>query len=334
MLNNKKIIYSGMQPTGTPSLANYLGAIKNWVDLQDEDYCSIFAIVDLHALTIRHADGDLQRRVKSLYTLFLASGLDPEKSIIYCQSQVPAHAELAWILECYTYMGELSRMTQFKAKSQKNEDNINAGLFTYPVLMAADVLLYQTDLVPVGVDQLQHLELARDVAERFNGLYGNVFTVPEAYMGKIGAKVMSLQDPTKKMSKTESDNVNNVIYMLDEPDVITKKFKRALTDSENTVKFSESQPAVSNLLEIYSAASQTSISEAESFFDGKGYGFFKQAVAESVIELLKPVRERYADLSKNPDYVDALMKNGANRATELAGLTLAKAKESVGLLVL
>lgn len=253
MEKDKKILYSAMQPSGVPSLGNYLGALKNWKNLQ-EDYNCIFGVANMHAITVRQNPTEFRRRIRDLFTLFLALGLDPEKNIVYVQSDVPAHAELSWILNCYTYTGELSRMTQFKDKSAKHADNINAGLFTYPVLMAADILLYQSDLVPVGADQRQHLEITRDIAERFNNIYGDVFTIPEGYIPKVGARIMGLQNPEKKMSKSESDNENNAIFLLDDLNVIANKIKRAVTDSDNVVAYSpEEKPGISNLLNIYSA---------------------------------------------------------------------------------
>ena len=266
MEKDKKILYSAMQPSGVPSLGNYLGALKNWKNLQ-EDYNCIFGVANMHAITVRQNPTEFRRRIRDLFTLFLALGLDPEKNIVYVQSDVPAHAELSWILNCYTYTGELSRMTQFKDKSAKHADNINAGLYTYPVLMAADILLYQSDLVPVGADQRQHLEITRDIAERFNNIYGDVFTVPEGYIPKVGARIMGLQNPEKKMSKSESDNENNAIFLLDDLNVIANKIKRAVTDSDNVVAYSpEEKPGISNLLNIYSAVTGKSVDDAVADF--------------------------------------------------------------------
>lgn len=329
MSEDKKIIFSGMQPSGTPSLGNYLGALKNWVKLQDEYNC-LYSIVDLHSITVRQDPTLLRQRSRNLLTLFLALGLDPEKNIIYYQSHVSAHAELAWILNCFTYVGELNRMTQFKEKSQKHAENINAGLFTYPVLMAADILLYQTDLVPVGEDQRQHLEIARDIAIRFNNVYGDVFKVPEGYIPKAGARIMGLQDPTKKMSKSDSDNDNNVIHILDDLNQIRNKIKRSVTDSENEVRYSADKPGISNLLNIYCAITGKSIEEAEKDFVGKGYGDFKAAVAEVVVDELRPIQEKFKELSADKAYIDSVIKNGAEKANYIAQKTLRKAQKKVG----
>ncbi|MBR5794268.1 MAG: tryptophan--tRNA ligase, partial [Anaerotignum sp.] len=261
MMEQKKRIFSGMQPSGVITLGNYLGALKNWTKLQDEYDC-LYCIVDMHAITVRQDPVKLRKQARDLLVQYLAVGLDPEKNIMYYQSHVPQHAELGWILNCYTYMGELNRMTQFKDKSAKHAENINAGLFTYPTLMAADILLYQTDLVPVGEDQRQHLELSRDIAQRFNGVYGDTFKVPEAYIGKVGARVMSLQEPTKKMSKSD-ENQNNIITLMDDPKVIMNKMKRAMTDSDNEIRFAEDKPGISNLLSIYCAVTGKTIQEAE-----------------------------------------------------------------------
>ena len=251
MLDGKKTLFSGMQATGNLTLGNYLGALKNWVTISDE-YQTFFSGVDMHSITVRQDPAELRRRARNLLTLYIAAGLDPEKNCIYYQSHVSGHAELSWILNCFTYMGELNRMTQFKDKAAKHADNINAGLFTYPVLMAADILLYQADVVPVGIDQMQHLELTRDIALRFNNIYGDVFTVPEAYIGKAGAKIMSLQDPAKKMSKSD-ENPNGSIYLMDDPDTIIRKFKRAVSDSEACVRYCDEQPGIKNLIDIYRA---------------------------------------------------------------------------------
>ena len=276
MIGDKKVLFSGMQATGNLTLGNYLGALKNWVKLSDEYEC-FYSVVDMHSITVRQDPAELRKRARNLFILYVAAGLDPEKNCIYYQSHVSCHAELAWILNCYTYMGELQRMTQFKDKSAKHADNINAGLFTYPVLMAADILLYQADVVPVGKDQLQHLELTRDIAQRFNGVYGDVFTIPEPYLGKAGAKIMSLQDPSKKMSKSD-ENENASIYLMDEPDVVMRKFKRAVTDSEAAVRYRDEQPGIKNLIDIYCACTGKTPEETEKEFEGKGYGDFKMAV--------------------------------------------------------
>ncbi|MGI6537006.1 MAG: tryptophan--tRNA ligase [Caldicoprobacterales bacterium] len=329
-MTQKKRIFSGMQPTGILTLGNYLGAMRNWVALQDEYDC-IYSIVDLHSLTIRHEPKDLRQYRISLLAQYIACGIDPEKCILFMQSHVSAHAELTWILNCYTYMGELNRMTQFKEKAAKNESNINAGLFTYPVLMAADILLYQTHLVPVGEDQKQHLELARDIAGRFNGLYGDVFQIPEPYIPKVGARIMSLQDPESKMSKSDS-NQNAFISLLDPPETIVRKFKRAVTDSETVVRFDiENKPGISNLMSIYSSVTGKSLEDIEREFEGKGYGDFKLAVGEAVAETLRPIQERYKDLLASRDYLEDVMKEGAEAAGYIAGKTLNKVYRKIGL---
>ena len=328
MLDGKKTLFSGMQATGNLTLGNYLGALKNWVTISDE-YQTFFSVVDMHSITVRQDPAELRKRARTLLTLYIAAGLDPEKNCIYYQSHVSGHAELAWILNCFTYMGELSRMTQFKDKSAKHADNINAGLFTYPVLMAADILLYQADVVPVGIDQMQHLELTRDIAIRFNNIYGDVFTVPEAYIGKAGAKVMSLQDPSKKMSKSD-ENPNGSIYLMDDPDTIIRKFKRAVTDSEACVRYSEEQPGIKNLIDIYCACTGKTAQETEREFDQKGYGDFKLAVGEAVVSVLKPLQERFADLSKNKDYIDGVIKGNAEKAQYFSNNTLRKVQKKVG----
>ena len=327
-MEQKKRIFSGMQPSGVITLGNYLGALKNWTKLQDEYDC-LYCIVDMHAITVRQDPVKLRKQAKDLLVQYLAVGLDPEKNIIYYQSHVPQHAELAWILNCYTYMGELNRMTQFKDKCAKHADNINAGLFTYPSLMAADILLYQTDLVPVGEDQRQHLELTRDIAQRFNGIYGDVFKVPDAYIGKVGARVMALQEPTKKMSKSD-ENQNNIITLMDDPKVIMNKMKRAMTDSDTEVRFAEEKPGISNLLSIYCAVTGKTIAEAEMEFAGAGYGTFKTAVGEAVVAELEPVQKRVKELEANKDYLDAIIRSGAEKASRLADRTLTKVQKKVG----
>ncbi|MBQ9593406.1 MAG: tryptophan--tRNA ligase [Lachnospiraceae bacterium] len=328
MLNGEKVLFSGMQATGSLTLGNYLGALKNWVTLSDE-YTCLYCVVDEHSITVRQDPATLRKRARALLNLYIAAGLDPQKNILYYQSHVSAHAELAWILNCFTYMGELSRMTQFKDKSAKHADNINAGLFTYPVLMAADILLYQADVVPVGIDQMQHLEITRDIAQRFNAIYGDVFTIPEAYIGKVGAKIMSLQDPEKKMSKSD-ENPNASIYLMDDRDTIMRKFKRAVTDSEGHVAFREEQPGISNLMSIYSAVTGKSMDEIEREFDGRGYGDFKLAVGESVADLLAPVQKRWAELDADKAYVDGIIKTNAERANYMAQKTLRKVQKKIG----
>lgn len=324
----KKIIFSGIQPTGVFTLGNYLGAIKNWRELQD-DYNCIFSVVDLHAITVRQDSAELRKRILDSVALLLACGIDPEKSILFVQSQNPAHAELSWVLSCYTQFGELSRMTQFKDKSAKHADNINAGLFTYPVLMAADILLYKTDMVPVGIDQKQHLELSRNIAERFNNIYGNVFTVPEPYIPKVSAKIMSLSDPTKKMSKSD-DNQNAYITLLDDKDTIIRKFKRAVTDSDTVVCYKEGKDGINNLMSIYSSVSGKSFSEIEKEFEGKGYGDFKLAVGECVADNLAPIREEFLKLSSDKAYLTEICKNGAEMAQRFSKRTLEKVYHKVG----
>ncbi|MBQ2986198.1 MAG: tryptophan--tRNA ligase [Tyzzerella sp.] len=328
MINDKKVLFSGMQATGNLTLGNYLGAMKNWVTLSD-DYECFYSVVDMHSITVRQDPATLRKRARALLTLYIAAGLDPEKNCIYYQSHVSGHAELAWILNCYTYMGELSRMTQFKDKSAKHADNINAGLFTYPVLMAADILLFQADVVPVGIDQMQHLELTRDIAQRFNGIYGDVFTVPEAYIGKVGAKIMSLQDPTKKMSKSD-ENPNASIYLMDDPDTIIRKCKRAVTDSEAQILYREEQPGVKNLIDIYSACTNKTQQDVVKEFEGKGYGDFKMAVGEAVVSVLKPLQDEVARLEKDKAYIDSVIKNNAEKANYYAMKTLRKVQKKVG----
>ena len=328
MIGDKKVLYSAVQATGNLTIGNYLGALRNWVNLCDEYEC-FFAVANEHSITVRQEPAQLRKHGRELLTLYIAAGLDPEKNCLYYQSHVPAHAELAWILNCYTYMGELSRMTQFKDKSAKHEDNVNAGLFTYPVLMAADILLFQADYVPVGVDQKQHLELTRDIAIRFNGLYGDVFTIPEVYLGKTGRKIMSLQDPSKKMSKSD-ENPNGYILMMDDKDTIIRKFKRAVTDSDTQIRYSEEKPGVSNLIDIYASCTGKSTEEIEKEFEGQGYGQFKLAVGEAVADVLTPIQERYADLSKNKDYIDSIIKNNAEKANYFANKTLRKVQKKVG----
>ena len=321
MLDGKKVLYSGMQATGTLTLGNYLGALKNWVELTDEYEC-IYGVMDLHSLTVR--------QVPAEFALYVAAGLDPEKNCIYYQSYVSGHAELGWILDCFTYMGELNRMTQFKDKAAKHADNINAGLYTYPVLMAADILLYQADVVPVGVDQKQHLEITRDIAERFNNIYGDGFTIPEAYIGKKGAKIMSLQEPGKKMSKSDT-NANATILLLDDTDTIIRKFKRAVTDSESEVRYAEEKPGISNLMDIYSAVTGKTYEEIEKEFAGKGYGDFKLAVGETVADHLKPLQERYEQLMKDKAYIESMIKQNDEKAAYYANKTLRKVQKKVGL---
>ena len=322
MIGDKKVLFSGMQATGSLTLGNYLGALKNWISLSDEYEC-FYSVVDLHSITIRQDPATLRKRARDLLTLYIAAGLDPEKNCIYYQSHVSGHTELAWILNCFTYMGELNRMTQFKDKAAKHSDNINAGLYTYPVLMAADILLYQADVVPVGNDQLQHLEITRDIAQRFNSIYGDVFTVPEPYVGKVGARIMSLQDPSKKMSKSD-DNPNASIYLMDDADTVMRKFKRAVTDSEGCVAYRRQQPGIYNLIDIYCACTGKTPEETVREFDGKGYGEFKLAVGESVVDVLRPLQEKFAELSKDRAYIDGIIKKNGEKASYYALKTLRK----------
>lgn len=323
----KKRIFSGIQPSGDLTLGSYMGAIKNWVTMQDEYEC-IYCIVDMHAITTRQVPADLRRRTLEQLAQYLACGLDSKKSTLFVQSHVPQHAELSWILNCYTQFGELSRMTQFKDKSQKNADNITAGLFTYPVLMAADILLYQADLVPVGQDQKQHVELCRDVAQRFNSVFSDTFTLPTPFIPKMGARVMSLSDPTNKMSKSDPDGC---VFLMDEPNIIMKKFKRAVTDSEMAVRFDKDAKAgISNLLTIYCAATGKTVEDAENDFANQGYGVFKPAVGEAIVELCRPIREETNRLLADKSYLEDIYREGAQRASHIATKTLRKVHKKVG----
>ena len=324
----KKIIFSGIQPSGDLTIGNYLGAIKNWVKLQDE-YNSYFCVVDLHAITVPQKPADLRRRTLELLSIYLACGIDPEKNTLFIQSHVPAHAEAAWLLTCNSYMGELSRMTQYKDKSKKAGDSVGAGLFTYPVLMAADILLYQTDLVPVGKDQMQHLELARDIATRFNNTYSPTFKIPEGYVPKTGAKIMSLQDPTKKMSKSD-DNLNSFILIMDPPDVIRKKISRAVTDSLGVVNYSDDQPGVKNLLNILSAITTKTPEELVKDYEGKGYAELKSDVAEALVNELAPIQAKVNELLKDKKALEAIYKEGALKASYVANKTLRKMQKKIG----
>ena len=321
-------IFSGIQPTGNLTLGNYIGALRNFNLLQDQYDC-LYSIVDMHAMTVRQNPAELRKACLRTMSIFLASGLDPRKNIIYFQSQVPQHAELSWVLTCFTYMGEVQRMTQFKDKSAKHADNINAGLFTYPVLMAADILLYMSDLVPIGSDQKQHLELARDIAERFNAIYGEVFIVPEGYFPKVGARVMSLQEPTRKMSK--SDPEETYIAILDKPEIIRKKMRRAVTDCDNTVVFDpENKPGIANLMSIMSALTGKTMDEITAEYDGQGYGKFKDAVADSVIAALEPIQKRYDEISADKAYLQEVLTSGAERAEAIAYRTMLKIRKKIG----
>lgn len=324
----RKRALSCIQPTGTPTLGNYLGALRNWVAMQEEMDCC-YAVADLHSITVRQEPAKLRQQIKEMFALLIAIGLDPEKNVIFVQSQVPQHAELAWLLACNTQFGELSRMTQFKDKSQKHADNINLGLFAYPTLMAADILLYQPDYVPVGADQKQHCELARDIAGRFNNLYGNTFVVPEPYIMKAGARVRSLQDPTKKMSKSD-ENQNSFISMKDDRDTILRKCKRAVTDSEACVRYADGKDGINNLMEMYAAVTGKSYEEIEREFDGRGYGDFKVAVGEAIADELAPIQARFDELMKDKAYLEEMMKKGADTASHIAYRTLSKAKKKMG----
>ncbi|BDE87591.1 MAG: tryptophan--tRNA ligase [Clostridiales bacterium] len=331
MENEKKVILSGIQPSGELTLGSYLGAIKNWVELADEYDC-YYMMADMHSITVRQNPADLRRRTLTQMAAYIACGLDPEKNTIFIQSHVPAHAELAWVLNCYTMFGELSRMTQFKDKSAKNADNINAGLFTYPALMAADILLYQADLVPVGGDQKQHVEICRDIANRFNGVYGEVFQIPEPYIPKVGARIMSLTSPDSKMSKSDKDP-NGCVYVLEKPEDILRKFKKAVTDSdtERCVRYDpEQKPGVSNLMTIYSVATGRSFDEIEAEFDGKGYGAFKPAVGEAVVEMFRPIREETERILADKAYLESVYRAGAEKAGYVANKTLRKVYKKVG----
>ena len=324
----KKRVLSCIQPSGLLTLGNYLGALKNWAAMQDEFDCT-FAVADLHAITVRQEPAKLRSQIYSTFAILLALGIDPDKNTVFIQSQVPEHTALSWLLSCYTQFGEMSRMTQFKDKSQKHPDNINVGLFSYPVLMAADILLYQSDLVPVGADQKQHLEIARDIAIRFNNIYGDVFTVPDAYIPKAGARVKSLQDPSKKMSKSD-DNANAWVAILDSKDDIIRKFKRAVTDSDNEIRMSDDKPGISNLITIYSAVTGKSADEVEREFSGKGYGEFKLAVGEAVADTLAPVKQKHDEIIKDKKMLEQLYRQGAEKAERVARKTYFKAMKKVG----
>ena len=325
---SKKRVLSAIQPSGLLTLGNYLGALKNW-SAMDKEFDCLFAVADLHAITVRQEPAKLRQQIYTTAALLLALGLDADKNVLFIQSQVPAHSQLAWILNCYTQFGELSRMTQFKDKSAKHADNVNAGLITYPALMAADILLYKTALVPVGADQKQHLELARDVATRFNGIYGDVFTIPEPYIAKTGARVMSLQDPTKKMSKSD-ENINAWVAILDKPEDIMRKFKRAVTDSEAKVCVGEGKDGINNLISIYSAITGKTADQVAAEFEGKGYGDFKTAVGEAVVEELRPIREEYERIITDKGEIERIYKQGAEKADWIARRTLGKVMKKTG----
>ena len=327
----KKVILSGIQATGDLHLGNYIGAMKNFVKMQDTYDC-YYMIANLHALTVRRDPEELRKNALKVLATYIAVGIDPDKSTIFLQSQVHEHAELGWVLDCYTYMGELSRMTQYKDKSAKHADNINAGLFTYPSLMAGDILLYQADLVPTGEDQKQHVELTRDIAGRFNKIYGDTFKIPEPYIPKIGARIMGLQDPTSKMSKS-STLPNDTILLIDTPEEIMKKVKKAVTDSEGVVKYDEkNKPGISNLMEIYGIITNKSMEEIEKEFEGQGYGTFKVAVAEAIIKELEPFRNKYNELMADPTLLEEIYNKGAKKASEVASKTLKDVYEKVGII--
>ena len=328
MFGEQKVSFSGVQPSGNLTIGNYLGAIRNFAQYS-EQYKTFYCVVDQHAITVRQVPAELRRRTYETLALYMACGLDPDKNTLYVQSMVHEHAELAWILNCFTMFGELSRMTQFKDKSAKHADNINAGLFTYPTLMAADILLYQTDVVPVGIDQKQHVELCRDIGERFNQLYPGTFTIPEPVIAKHGMKIMSLAEPTKKMSKSD-ENVNAVVYILDDRDTIIRKFKRAVTDSESEIRYAEEKPGVSNLMTIYSCFTGKTMEEIEREFQGVGYGEFKQAVGEVTADALAPVQNRFHELLNDKAGLEAQMKKGAEEASWYARRTLSKVQKKLG----
>lgn len=327
-MEEKKRIFSGIQPSGNITIGNYIGALKNFIGFQDEYEC-IYCVVDLHAITVAQVPAELRKHTLELLALYIACGLDPEKSVLFLQSHVPAHAELAWALDCYAYVGEISRMTQFKDKSRKHSDNINMGLMNYPVLMAADILLYQTALVPIGVDQKQHLELARNLAIRFNNRYSETFVVPEPFIPKAGAKIMSLADPASKMSKSD-ENPNAYVSVTDDADTVMRKFKRAVTDSENEIRFAPEKPGVSNLLTIYSAFAGCSVGDAEKHFAGQGYGELKSQTADAVIQKLLPIQAEQKRILADKAYLDGVLKTGAERAAYLANKTLRKVYKKIG----
>ena len=328
MIDGKKVVFSGVQPSGNLTIGNYLGALRNFSEFSYAYKC-FYCVVDMHAITVRQIPAELRRRTYETLALYIACGLDPAKNTLYVQSHVPAHAELAWILNCFTMFGELSRMTQFKDKSAKHADNVNAGLFTYPSLMAADILLYQADMVPVGVDQKQHIEITRDIASRFNGVYGDTFTSPEAYIPKNGMKIMSLADPLRKMSKSD-ENENAVVYILDSKDAILRKFRRAVTDSDTQIRCAEGKDGINNLMTIYACFTGKTMAEIEREFDGCGYGDFKAAVGETCADALAPVRAEFNRLMADKSYLEEIMKNGAAEAAHFARKTLSKVRRKVG----
>jgi len=330
-IDTKKILLSGIQPSGNLAIANYIGAIKNWIKLQEEYMC-IFIVVDLHCLTVRQDPKELRRRCMEFIGLYLACGINPEKNLIFLQSHVSTHAELAWILNCYTYMGELNRMTQFKDKSKRHEMNVNSGLYTYPVLMASDILLYQTDLVPVGQDQKQHLEITRDLAVRFNNIYGNVFKIPEPFIPEVGARIMSLQNPLAKMSKSD-ENPGNYIAILDPPDIIRSKIKRAVTDPGREIVYDEKEkPGLSNLMTIYSCLSGKSFEKIQEDYEGKGYKEFKKDLGELVVETLEPVQKKFKALMNDRAGINDILRAGAEKARNISQRTLDKVHKKIGII--
>lgn len=328
----RKRSLSLIQPTSVPTLGNYLGAMRGWAAFQQE-FDTVYGVADLHSITVRQDPQKLRKQTNELFAMLLALGLDPDQGIVFIQSQVPTHAQLGWILNCFTQFGELSRMTQFKDKAAQHKDNVNAGLFTYPCLMAADILLYQADIVPVGADQKQHLEITRDIAARFNGIYGNVFTVPDAYIPKTGAaRVMSLQDPSRKMSKSDP-NPKGTIYLTDAPETIMKKFKSAVTDSEMCVRYAEGKDGINNLMTIYSAVTGDNLEKIESDFAGKGYGDFKKAVGEAVVAELEPFQKKYNEIIADKQYLKECQQKGAEKALRVSSRTLGKVMKKVGFLI-
>ena len=332
VVEKRKRSLSLIQPTSVPTLGNYLGAMRGWAAFQQE-FDTVYGVADLHSITVRQDPQKLRKQTNELFAMLLALGLDPDQGIVFIQSQVPTHAQLGWILNCFTQFGELSRMTQFKDKAAQHKDNVNAGLFTYPCLMAADILLYQADIVPVGADQKQHLEITRDIAARFNGIYGNVFTVPDAYIPKTGAaRVMSLQDPSRKMSKSDP-NPKGTIYLTDAPETIMKKFKSAVTDSEMCVRYAEGKDGINNLMTIYSAVTGDSLEKIESDFAGKGYGDFKKAVGEAVVAELEPFQKKYNEIIADKQYLKECQQKGAEKALRVSSRTLGKVMKKVGFLI-
>jgi len=331
MEENKKVIFSGIKPSGDLTLGNYIGALKNWVKLQD-DYECFYSSVDLHAITVMQNPEDLRRRTLEVLAIFMAVGLNPEKSCLFIQSHVTAHAEAQWLLNCYTHMGELTRMTQFKDKYQKLEGQIGAGLLNYPILMAVDILLYNADLVPVGEDQKQHVEITRDLAQRFNNLYSPTFKIPEPYIEKNGRRVMDLQNPEVKMSKSE-ENPNGYILIMDKKDAIIKKVKRAVTDTLGIIKYREEQPGISNLIEIYSSLTGKTYAEIEKEYEGLGYGVFKENVGEAISSALMPIQEKINMYLSDKSYIEGVYKRGAEKASYVANKTLNKMKRKIGLIL-